>query len=121
MLKITIQPRSAGTTFALEGQLDGATVTQFEKLWRRIDQEALYGPVQLNLTSVHFVDPHGKELLKRMHEHGAELIAEDHLMKSVVEEITGRDHIGRPRPMRRHGIGCGRPSSETSRRRAVRR
>jgi hypothetical protein len=87
MLRITIQPTADETTFKLEGKLGGPWVQELERLWQRVRQNALHRPVRVDMTSVLFVDQDGKRVLKAMHEDGAELVAEDAFMRSVIEEI----------------------------------
>ena len=77
MLRITIQPTSDGTTFKLDGKVGGSWVRDLERLWQHARENALYRPVRVDLTSVLLVDQDGKQVLKGMHEDGAELIGEN--------------------------------------------
>jgi hypothetical protein len=49
--------------------------------------------VRVDLTSVLLVDRDGKRLLKWMHEDGAELMAKDSVMKSVIENGDEWDKV----------------------------
>lgn len=49
--------------------------------------------MRVDLTSVLLVDRDGKRLLKWMHEDGAELMAKDSVMKSVIENGDEWDKV----------------------------
>jgi hypothetical protein len=85
MLTITIQPTWDGTTFKLVGTVVGPWVHNLERLWRHAREHGLHQTVRVDLTSVLLVDRDGKRVLKWMHEDGAEFMAKDSLMKSVIE------------------------------------
>jgi hypothetical protein len=74
----------------LEGKLTGPWVRELESCW----QQACIAnqPVRVNLKAVTFIDQEAKELLIRMHESGAVLVAEGCMTKAIVEEITQRLH-----------------------------
>ena len=93
MLTITIQPTSDGTTFKLDGKVVGPGVQNLERLWRHAREHALHRTVRVDLTSVLLVDRDGKRLLKWMHEDGAELMAKDSVMKSVIENGDEWDKV----------------------------
>ena len=93
MLTITIQPTSDGTTFKLDGKVVGPGVQNLERLWRHAREHALHRTVRVDLTSVLLVDRDGKRVLKWMYEDGAELMAKDSVMKSVIENGDEWDKV----------------------------
>ena len=85
MLKITTRTGATGTIFELEGRLAGPWVQELESCWQRIiirDQ-----PIKIVLKGVTFIDSEGTKLLTEMHRQGAELAAEEFMMKAIIEEI----------------------------------
>jgi hypothetical protein len=89
MLKLIICSDREKTTLKLEGQLAGPSTKILERFWRRVRDVALDGWVRIDLGSLLFIDGEGRQLLKRMHEDGMELVAPDGLMKYVAESIAG--------------------------------
>jgi hypothetical protein len=89
MLKIIICSDREKTTLKLEGQLAGPSIKILERFWKRVRDVALDGWVRIDLASLLFIDGEGRQLLKRMHEDGMELVAPDGLMKYVAEDIAG--------------------------------
>lgn len=87
MLKITIQRKVGGTTYALEGKLAGPWVKELELCWHSANGTQQITPVCVDLSSVTFIDEEGKDLLKRIHREGAELMASGCLNKCIVEGI----------------------------------
>jgi len=85
MLKITTQIGATGTIFELEGKLAGPWVQELEGCWR----QAVIGDQQVRvmLKAVTFIDSKGRKLLAEMHRQGAELAAEEFMMKTIIEEI----------------------------------
>jgi hypothetical protein len=70
----------------LEGKLAGACVDELDKCWQQTFSNG--APLFVDLTSVSYVDERGKQLLKRMHDHGAKLYSRRLLSKCVIEEIS---------------------------------
>ena len=93
MLTITIQPTWDGTTFKLDGKVVGPGVQNLERLWRHAREKTIHRTVRVDLTSVLLVDREGKRVLKSMHEDGAELMAKDSLIKSVIENGDECDDV----------------------------
>ena len=85
MLKISIQTDATGTIFELEGRLAGAWVQELEDCWREAANSDR--PVRVMVCEVTFIDGKGKALLAKMHQHGAELVAEGCMNSAIVEEI----------------------------------
>ena len=86
MLRITFQATADGTSFKLEGELDGLSVRDLERLWQRLKEKGLHWPVRVDLTSVLLVGEPGRRLLRVMHEDGAELVADDPFIRTVIQE-----------------------------------
>jgi anti-anti-sigma regulatory factor len=85
MIRITAQHDSSATRLFLEGKLSGPCVDELDKCWRESSStEAL---LLVDLTSVSFVDEHGKELLARMHNKGIKLISTSLMTKCLIAEI----------------------------------
>jgi hypothetical protein len=87
MLKISVQITSDVVTFALEGKLAGPWVKELELCWRSAVGTHQNHPVRVDLSSVSFIDADGKDLLGRMHQEGAVLVATGCLNKCIVEGI----------------------------------
>ena len=92
MLMITEERNEATLTFKLAGALAGDWANELERCWRGAGPSAPRRVV-IDLTDVAFVDDTGKALLTLMAEAGAELIARDILMKSIVDEIANREVV----------------------------
>ena len=89
MLMITEKRNAKGLTFNLLGALAGNWAMELERCWRAAAGESEQLRIFIDLTEVTHVDETGKRLLALMASAGAELIAGDVLMKSIVEEING--------------------------------
>ena len=84
MLKITNNKGAGVTTFKLEGRLAGAWVNELRNCR---EQSGEGGAIRVDLTELSWVSEEGKELLGEMHRRGAELLATNLLMASIVAEI----------------------------------
>jgi hypothetical protein len=93
MLMITEQHNADALTFKLAGALAGDWAIEFERCWRNATSTSEASCSMIDLTEVTFVDETGKELLSMLMKEGAELVARDILMKSIVEEIQNRKEI----------------------------
>jgi anti-anti-sigma regulatory factor len=91
MLMITEQHNAETLIFRLAGRLTGAWATELERLWRNAITGETPRRLLVDLSQVIFVDETGKAVLTLMTQAGAELIAVDVLMKSIVEEIAAKD------------------------------
>jgi ABC-type transporter Mla MlaB component len=87
LLKITLQQSRRSKTLKLEGKLAGPWVEELERTWRGLNASRHAKYLQVDLCAVTFVDARGKELLAKMFNSGADLIAEAPLTRHVVEEI----------------------------------
>ncbi len=88
MLKISMQIAAGVMTFELEGKLAGPWVKEMELCWRSAAGTQQIYPVRVDLSSVTFIDEDGKELLRKMYQEGAKLVATGCLNKCIVEGIT---------------------------------
>ena len=91
MLMICEQHDEDGVVFKLAGALAGAWTGELERCWRAAVGASDEQRVLVDLTEVVFVDDAGRELLASMVRAGAELIAGDVMMKSIVEEIISTE------------------------------
>lgn len=89
MLMITEHHNANALTFKLAGALAGDWAIEFERCWRSATSSLKASCSRVDLTEVTFVDEIGKDLLGLLMKEGAELIAHDILMKSIVEEVRG--------------------------------
>jgi hypothetical protein len=85
VLKITARTDATGTILELEGSLAGAWVQELEDCWQKAADSG--PPVRVMVCAVTFIDNKGKALLVKMHQHGAQLVAEGCMNSAIVEEI----------------------------------
>jgi len=90
-LKITTQTAATLTVFELEGKLAGPWVQELADCWRKAANSDQL--VRVLLCGVTFIDDKGIDLLAKMHQHGAELVAEGCMNKGIVEEITRGERL----------------------------
>lgn len=88
MLKITTLSDRQSTTLQLEGRLAGAWVKELEGCWMSTVRTKTTHPLVVDLSAVTYVDADGKELLKKIYQAGAELVASGCLTSCVITEIT---------------------------------
>lgn len=93
MLMITEQHNAEALIFRLAGALVGDWADELARCWVDATRSPEPQRVLVDLTEVVFVDETGKQLLTLMAQAGAELIASDVLMKSIVEEIAQETSI----------------------------
>jgi anti-anti-sigma regulatory factor len=93
MLMITEQHNDDALAFKLAGTLAGDWAVEFMQCWRNATRSSRVSTVTVDLTEVTYVDDIGRDLLRSMMMEGAELIARDVMMKSIVEEITNEASI----------------------------
>jgi anti-anti-sigma regulatory factor len=79
MLRITIEEANA-VVLRLEGQLIGPWVEDVEQCWRNVFATLGERSVQVDLSSVNFMDAAGGALLNRMHDAGFRLAGGGALM-----------------------------------------
>jgi anti-anti-sigma regulatory factor len=88
MLKITTLINPESTTFKLEGSLAGPWVQELEKCWLSTVCTNKRHPLSVDLSAVTYVDSGGKDLLKKLHQQGATLVASGCLTNCLVREIS---------------------------------
>jgi anti-anti-sigma regulatory factor len=93
MLMITEQRNVDALIFLLAGVLAGDWAAEFNRCWRNATRASTASRVIVDLTEVTFVDDLGRKALSLVMKEGAELIARDVLMKSIVEEITAESSV----------------------------
>ena len=89
VIRISCHNESAMMRLVLEGKLAGACVDELDKCWQQTSSNG--APLLIDLTSVSYVDERGKQLLKRMHDHGVKLFSRRLLSKCVIAEIDQTD------------------------------
>ena len=88
MLKITTHTNTQSTTLQLEGRLAGPWVEELERCWVSTVSTKTRCPLSVDLSAVTYVDAEGKDLLSKIYQAGAELVASGCLTNCVVKEIT---------------------------------
>ncbi len=88
MLKITTVIHAESTTFKLEGRLAGPWVQELERCWDSVVGTTTTHPLTIDLSAVTYVDSDGKNLLKKIHQQGARLVASGCLTSGIVNEIV---------------------------------
>jgi anti-anti-sigma regulatory factor len=88
MLKITTLIHAASTTFKLEGRLAGPWVQELKRCWDSVVDTTTNHPLTVDLSAVTYVDSEGKDLLKKLHQEGAKLVASGCLTSCLVREIA---------------------------------
>lgn len=92
MLKITTLLNAKSTVLRLEGRLAGLWVQELERCWDSTVGTTTDHPLSLDLSAVTYVDSDGKDLLKKIHQQGAKLVASGCLTRCIVNEIV---HVAR--------------------------
>ena len=87
MLRLTSSITAETTCLIVEGKLAGACVGELEKFWRATAGEGSSRLIVIDLSSVTFVDAHGKQLLAQMYDQGIQLKASGLLARCLVAEI----------------------------------
>ena len=93
MLMITEQRDTDTLTFKLAGMLAKDWAMEFKRCWNDAITASTTTRIIVDLSEVTFFDYLGKEVLFSMNRQGAELVALDILMKSIVEEVVNRSSI----------------------------
>jgi len=88
MLKITTHTETHSTTLQLEGRLAGPWVEELERVWVSTVGTRTRHPLSVDLSAVTYVDSNGKDLLKKIHQQGAKLVASGCLTSCIVREIA---------------------------------
>ena len=93
MLRATVEERDDRVVFRVEGKLKGPWVIELERCWRSTSGRATGKTFGVNLDGVDFVDDQGKALLTEMASAGVELIANESMMRSIVQQILAADSM----------------------------
>jgi hypothetical protein len=90
MLRITIQESAQASTFKLEGKLTGPWVRELEQAWTAATAAGPVPDRTLDRRSGgrHLHRLRRQDLLARMHESGATLIARSPMNRCIVDEIA---------------------------------
>jgi len=95
MLRITVQDSPQSVELKLEGQLKGPWVEETERIWKNCDR-----PVAVvDLCDVTSVDLRGRDLLAKMYQGGADLVAYTPMMTNIIDVLMRNDeHPGKEAP-----------------------
>jgi anti-anti-sigma regulatory factor len=88
MLKITTLMNAESTVLRLEGRLGGPWVLELERCWASTVGTTTNRTLSVDLSAVTYVDSDGKDLLKKIHQQGAKLVASGCLTSCIVNEIV---------------------------------
>ena len=88
MLKISTVTNAESTALRLEGRLAGPWVQELERCWDSTVATAMNHPLTVDLSAVTYVDSDGKDLLRKIHQRGAKLVASGCLTSCIVNEIV---------------------------------
>lgn len=88
MMKITADSTDRSIIVKLEGTLTTDWVKELLVYWHETFVYEKRRSRLIDLRGITFIDEAGKALLALLHRDGAELIADDLLIKSIVDEIT---------------------------------
>jgi hypothetical protein len=89
MFRVTVQEEAARLRVTIEGRLAGPWVSEMENCWRQICATGWSKPLVVDICGVTFADARGQQLLRSMHQAGAELAASGPMTTAIVEQITG--------------------------------
>jgi len=88
MLKITTLTNAESIILRLEGRLAGPWVQELERCWGSTVGTTTNLPLSVDLSAVTYVDSDGKNLLKKLHQQGAKLVASGCLTSCIVSDIA---------------------------------
>ena len=88
MLRVTVEERGDRVVFRVEGKLRGPWVTELERCWRSTASRMKGKSLSMDLDGVNFIDDEGKALLTEMDSTGVELVANEWIVRSAVEQIA---------------------------------
>jgi len=89
MLKITTLTNAESIILRLEGRLAGPWVQELERCWGSSTVGTTTNlPLSVDLSAVTYVDSDGKNLLKKLHQQGAKLVASGCLTSCIVTDIA---------------------------------
>ena len=88
MLKVTVEERGNRIIFRVEGKLRGPWVIELERCWRSTSSRMNGKSFSVDLDEVTFIDDQGKALLTEMDSAGVELVANEWVARSAIEQIA---------------------------------
>lgn len=98
MLRVTVEHFDTHVVLKVEGRLKGSWVDELERCWLTVIRTVPNKAVRVELTSVSFVAPEGRELIGKMAAAGVELIASGPMVKAIVDEAyTGNRSTTSPK------------------------
>ena len=89
MLKITIHDADGQLRLELEGRLAGAWVCELEHCWHTAKASHAYRTLEVDLTSVTFIDQAGHYLLQLMHRDGVSLAGSGLMLQDILDDMAG--------------------------------
>ena len=87
MLRVITERQGDNCRLDLHGTLGGDWVTVLEQHWRSIMDDVPSATVTLVLSNVDFIDADGEALLRRMADHGVELVASGCMNRYVIGRL----------------------------------
>jgi len=93
MLKVTTDVGADRIVLKVEGKLSHAWVREADASWRMVLASANGRAIAVDLRDVYAIDDAGRELLTRMHQAGAQLMARGCVMRETVREIVESSHV----------------------------
>src|SRR5712664_2358867 len=94
MLRITTEKKRGKVSLGVEGRLAGPWVAALEQCWRELHAASPKEKFHIDLCGVSFIDAAGKVLLREIHRHGGQLVAEGCLNQAIVHEIVAHEKKG---------------------------
>ncbi len=92
MLRVTTIAGADRVVLKLEGKLSQAWVREADVAWRTASAAANGRVIVVDVCDVYAIDDGGRELLSRMHQAGAQLLARGTVMRELVREIVESSH-----------------------------
>ena len=87
MLRITISAEGSRTRIALEGRLVGPWLEPLRACFASEAAGRDPATIQIALDDVVFIDAEGSKLLRSFHAQGAQLLAEDPLVRAILDDL----------------------------------
>ena len=87
MLRIMIDTARVESTLRLEGRLAGPWVDELARVWAQLRTTSDAGSTRIDLDGLTFVSEAGRSLLRRLHEEGAELVANGCMTRAIAEDL----------------------------------
>ena len=88
MLRITASENLETRIFRLEGRLVGLWVKELERCWQEAARGTRRDSIRVELVAVTFIDIAGRELLRLMIRHGAQVVGADCLTNGIIDQLS---------------------------------